>query len=877
MKIRKIRKLLLYASVALTTASCMVNSTDYDVNKTSQTKTVKFSLSVPGGAMPKPSSRTLSEGEEKQIANIDVLAFHTTGEYAGKLAKKEKGTLISGNTFEVKLPEGVYDLVVFGNASSIIDATSGLIPQTVGKAEAVNSLIVSNPDGYWESETIPMWGYADNVTINETTSLTGENAIDMTRMTAKIDVQVIAAAAGTNNENFELTSVRLYNYNTVGRLAPDVDNNWNPTGGVVNEGKGIATAPTLPTERGAVTGVDNPLVFEQKHGLTANNLFNTIYTFEADNGSETTLSTNPCLVIGGKYQGGAETFYRVDFVQKSGETYTYLDLLRNHRYVISINSVTGKGHPDPGEAFNSRSVNINVNILEWEEGGINDIVFDGQNYLGVSQSAFEFTRDSYDEGSMDNELRIRTDVPAGWSAKVWADSEGQVSVPTDDTTEEPWLRIDPVSGSGEDTPTNKMILKVDENNSGADRIAYIHIRAGRLIYKVKVTQVFTSRLMLMLRNPVTQVEVQEYTWIPKSTTPEDLRFDLIWGPKSSNVLTNHIKWKSESSGMIVFHVESGYDGIAEEDGTIPGGQLGAGKKSYKIRPVWVDPDEFPNTSSEIEFTVDDGFGGILRKTLRLRYFRYHLLTDIAPEYLLEGQTEKINVKANFPWKITAVDDSDEILQNPGALVGVIGGDNTTTGDALSFTMSPPTYYGSKHGKTATIKVTSLIDNSIWNITVTAEEPIYVGMFAGELKADINGVWQFEKPLYVQRKNELLGGIDRIKWANASSLTEATSYTDGKNNTAKLNELSPTDYPAANKCFQKNAGWYLPAQKQLLAIWAVHGSFEASSLFNSSIYWSSTQYSNTNEGSSWYIAFNNGSSAGGNKVSPYHVRCVREGN
>lgn len=262
-------------------------------------------------------------------------------------------------------------------------------------------------------------------------------------------------------------------------------------------------------------------------------------------------------------------------------------------------------------------------------------------------------------------------------------------------------------------------------------------------------------------------------------------------------------------------------------------------------------------------------------------FDYYLESDVEPEYELDSQTETMHVRANFLWEIISVTDEDDILQNEDALIGQTGGNNTGTGDELSFTMGALSFDGSKSGKTATIAIRSKVDASVWDIVIKAIiEPLYVGYFGGELKANADGVWQFEYPLFVQREDESAG----VTWGPRTAVN-VTNLLDGKGNTYTLNGMTATDHPAANLCFKKNKGsagitgisdpnynWYLPAQKQLMAIRTVHNSFGITYQFSADIYWSASEYS---ANYAWYVDFSNGVTSGSNQELPRRVRCVRE--
>jgi hypothetical protein len=164
-------------------------------------------------------------------------------------------------------------------------------------------------------------------------------------------------------------------------------------------------------------------------------------------------------------------------------------------------------------------------------------------------------------------------------------------------------------------------------------------------------------------------------------------------------------------------------------------------------------------------------------------------------------------------------------------------------------------------------------------TIRLKPLIKVGYFAGELTPDADGVWKFTKELYVQSAD----ASTSTSWATATETQSVVSDTNGKANTLALS-TNAYDNPAAKLCFQKNTGyatitavsdanykWYLPAQKQLMAIWAIHNSFESDAKL-SDWYWSSTEYSSTH---SWIVSFATGYTDVQSKADSYRARCVRE--
>ena len=466
---------LLACAVAMLAFASCVWDTEIDMGNGSDA-TVTFTIQVPGASNPAP--RALSAADENAVTQVDVLLFAQGS--GGLFRERATSTSITPGgspnekSFTVRLSVGDWDMVVLANASDVISAT------TLGgrtKAEVMAALTRSLPTGdKWIANTssgdykaIPLWGDVGNKTIDLISGMSGSSQVSMTRMLASVDVQVTGTAAS----KFKIMSVDVYNYNTQGALAPAAAN-WNA-------GTGIATAPTV-----AGTLTKGPLVYNgaQIDG-TNNRCLGEIYIFEAENhttGGHTTpkgLTDRTCLVVGGKYDSDGDndfdeeavTYYRVDF----STTTTQYDILRNHKYTVSITNVSAAGAGDSETAFSAAPVNIEATVVAWDEKGPGNILIEGQYRFSVSQGEFAIASTA----TTDN-LTIKTDVPGGWTATVHNDLAGN-------TAHSPvWLTL---SASSSTTPvTGDNITLTTTANIGAARTAYIHIKAGRFTYVVKVTQ-----------------------------------------------------------------------------------------------------------------------------------------------------------------------------------------------------------------------------------------------------------------------------------------------------------------------------------------------------------------------------------------------------
>lgn len=78
------------------------------------------------------------------------------------------------------------------------------------------------------------------------------------------------------------------------------------------------------------------------------------------------------IIVGGKYNGGKETFYRVDFTNDNASDTKdrKMDILRNHIYQFTIKSVKAAGYATAELAYKSKPKNLSFDatLEEWAAG-----------------------------------------------------------------------------------------------------------------------------------------------------------------------------------------------------------------------------------------------------------------------------------------------------------------------------------------------------------------------------------------------------------------------------------------------------------------------------------------------------------------------------
>jgi hypothetical protein len=360
---------------------------------------------------------------ENKVDDIYVLVFDVTADtlvYKGTARDlTPSGATNETIDFKATLPiDKSYDFIVLANAASLLSEIS--VGQAVAKSD-VEALIVSyteanSVDSKWSTTVgIPMWGELTGVKLTSSTQVT----FYLTRMLARINVAYVPVEGAA--DNFRITAVRYYNYNTAGMLIPATAN--------ISGADSVrrATATTLPTAPGTQLGLS--LEYTGTENITdSTKCIEKIYVFEANNvgkygDANDVWIDNPCLVVGGKYDSDAdqdyneepEVWYRIDFIRKDQTTGdVWLSLLRNFSYNVTITSVSGDGYSDPDIALNSVPMNMEAGVIDWNDAQMGDVTADGPSWLSVGNSRNEGLRKAaslYRNATSTDEIEFSTNIP----------------------------------------------------------------------------------------------------------------------------------------------------------------------------------------------------------------------------------------------------------------------------------------------------------------------------------------------------------------------------------------------------------------------------------------------------------------------------------
>lgn len=430
---------------------------------------ITLTIRVPG---INTHTRSLGDIEETHIETVDILAFaedNGTEKYiyhthatdiensVGSVNEKEFRAMLLRSSGDK--PQRI---VVLANMRDEIEAVKDNFLTTKTKQEILDEITFAT-DGVWNATSasdfrpLPMWGESEGTfVLTDNTTSDDVGKIYLIRGVARVDVGIMLNSNDVPEglgSLFKISDIKLYNTKSTGSAAPDVAN-------FDNQEKKV-TAPSLPNS----VNVNTVLGYELNP--PGDGLVKTIYISESDNNQINSRSEATCLLIGGYYNSATEkTWYRIDLLDKTKTDGTMLDVLRNHRYRVNITSVDGPGYDDEATAFSSQAVNMNTEIIAWDEGDLNEIVFDGQYQLSVSTSIITVPREGFAKP-----LRIFTDYVT-WSID-----------------EKPsWVTLTENSGVGG-------VMKeigVGAQPSDVERTGEMFITAGRLKKKITIVQTLDS-------------------------------------------------------------------------------------------------------------------------------------------------------------------------------------------------------------------------------------------------------------------------------------------------------------------------------------------------------------------------------------------------
>ena len=250
--------------------------------------------------------------EQQQIKSLCVLCYDADNKYLG----------MSNITSSNIIPKGSdsYDVKVKAEPGTVtlhIVANTTITDNDAKNAEGKNNLYNATREGNLNLDAPVCWG---SVTVEDL--LNSKTEVCLFRQFAKASV----TKDDTKVKNFEITGFKLFNTATKGTIA--------------------------------TTKLDNDVSLPSSVAYTKEDDYSM-----GEHPFYETPAGKAYMIIKAKYDGGPDTYYKVEFLING--TSTQMDLLRNHHYQVKVTAVNHEGWATEGEAINNKSENrLSVEVVD---------------------------------------------------------------------------------------------------------------------------------------------------------------------------------------------------------------------------------------------------------------------------------------------------------------------------------------------------------------------------------------------------------------------------------------------------------------------------------------------------------------------------------
>ena len=249
--------------------------------------------------------------EQQQINSLCVLCYDAEDKYLGM-------SNITGAHIKPKGSDS-YDVKVKaepGTATLHIVANTTITDNDAKDAEGKNNLYKATREGNLNLDAPVCWG-----SVKVDSLLSGSPKVWLFRQFAKASV----IKDDTKVKNFEITGFKLFNTATKGTIA------------------------TESLDKVALSSV--AYTHEENYSMGEHPFY------------ETPAAGKAYMIIKAKYNGGPDTYYKVEFFNNG--TSTQMDLLRNHHYQVKVTAVNHEGWATEDEAKNNLSENrLSVEVVD---------------------------------------------------------------------------------------------------------------------------------------------------------------------------------------------------------------------------------------------------------------------------------------------------------------------------------------------------------------------------------------------------------------------------------------------------------------------------------------------------------------------------------
>ena len=365
---------------------------------------------------------------EQQINSLCVLCYDAGDNYLGMSTISSDSIKDKGDdTYDVKVK------AVPGTATLHIVANTVITDSDAKDAEGKNNLYKATREGNLNLDAPVCWG-----SVKVDSLLSGSPKVWLFRQFAKASV----TKDDTKVKNFEITGFKLFNTATKGTIATTALD------------KDVSLPSSVAyTKEGNYSMGEHPF-YETPAGKAY-------------------------MIIKAKYNGGPDTFYKVEFFNNG--TSTPMALLRNHHYQVKVTAVNHEGWATEGEAKNNKSENrLSVEVVD-DNPRIVDMIACKDYELGVCGKQTVLGK----EKTATITFVTTKQHPEDFS--VVSNSPDWISVPTDYKTKASYIDL-PTTAYSSTGRLYTIELTLTENCESTAHTGTVTITSGDLSRGVEITQ-----------------------------------------------------------------------------------------------------------------------------------------------------------------------------------------------------------------------------------------------------------------------------------------------------------------------------------------------------------------------------------------------------
>lgn len=405
---------------------------------------------------------------ENTVHTVDLLVFdHSTGtENEAVFLYSRYAWLKAESTYRTVLKEGSGLNIYFAvNARSLIDdMNSGMSSNVVYTyADVKNMLVVQNPDQIDLADGLPMWGMALDRTVSGSVS-NSLGVVKLLRSVASTDITVTA-------NNFALSK---------GHIVYGADKGYLPySSGNVSAPNSSGDFQVLTPEAPVGMLTNKEWSFAPVAGV--NNINNVFYMYENDaNGSGGKKQTK--VILEGKWSNSDKTqntFYPLAF--RDPDTNDKLQVKRNTKYIFYITNVNGDGYESLEEAKDAEDVNMEYQVIEWNQYDDGDIFIDGSLYFSIPSKKAVLANQ---EGATD-ELVFTTNYALNSILMKYNESDTGVASVIDTHNR---FKVEVLTKYKDGIPYTCFAITAKQVYGTSDNPATLIVTAGRIKFAVEIEQ-----------------------------------------------------------------------------------------------------------------------------------------------------------------------------------------------------------------------------------------------------------------------------------------------------------------------------------------------------------------------------------------------------